>query len=217
MIHEDVDKLKQSVCDLWDAGFTDVVYIFALTNDEKMTIAYQDITELRKQLFDLADLMYENLIYGRPGRIINFIDIGYRLHNNFVKNECSFLNPFTIHVTPEGEIYKCGKMVGMKDFCMGDIYSGVQWQKFIAKPKKYLMDNAECRFCWAKRICSGGCAYANQIYNRDIDVTNPLVCEEKKVQIEAAIYLYTKLYLNNKDIFAKLYNEPLKGPCIKER
>lgn len=217
LIHEDVDKLKQSVCDLWDAGFTDVVYIFALTNDEKMTIAYQDITELRKQLFDLADLMYENLIYGRPGRIINFIDIGYRLHNNFVKNECSFLNPFTIHVTPEGEIYKCGKMVGMKDFCMGDIYSGVQWQKLIAKPKKYLMDNAECRFCWAKRICSGGCAYANQIYNRDIDVTNPLVCEEKKVQIEAAIYLYTKLYLNNKDIFAKLYNEPLKGPCIKER
>lgn len=58
LIHEDVDKLKQSVCDLWDAGFTDVVYIFALTNDEKMTIAYQDITELRKQLFDLADLMY---------------------------------------------------------------------------------------------------------------------------------------------------------------
>lgn len=216
LIHEDTDKLKESVCDLWDAGFTDVVYIFALTNDKKLAITHQDIDILRKQLYDLAELMYENLICGRPGRLINFVDIGYRLHNNFVKNECSFLNPFTIHVTPDGEIYKCSKMVGMKDFCMGDIYSGVQWKKFISKPKKYLMDNVACSSCWAKRICGGGCAYANQIYNNDIDVANPLTCEEKKVQIEAAMYLYTKLYLGSKDIFDEVYNKPMKGPCIKK-
>ena len=216
LIHEDVDKLQKSVCDLWDAGFTDVAYIFALTNDKNMTITHQDIAVLRKQLFDLADLMYENLICGKPERVINFIDIGYRLHNNLVKNECSFLNPFTIHITPEGEIYKCSKMVGMKNYCMGDIYSDVDWGKYISKPKKYLMDNIECNSCWAKRICGGGCAYANQIYNGDIDIANPLTCEEKKVQIEASIYLYTKLYLNNKEIFAELYNKPLKGPCIKK-
>lgn len=215
LIHEDVDKLEKSVLDLWEMGFTDIFYIFALTNDENMTITKSDIVELRKQLFSLAENTYDNLLNGRAERVINFIDIGYRLHNNIVKNECAFLNPFTIHITPEGNIYKCSKMVGMKQFCMGDIYSGVQWRNFISKPKSYLMENHECRSCWAKRICGGGCAYANLIYNGDFDVANKLTCEEKKVQIEAAVYLYTKLYLNNKKIFSELYNRPMKGPCIK--
>lgn len=89
LIHEDVSKLKQSVNDLWDMGFTDVVYIFALTSDKELAIK-QDIDILRKELFDLADITYQNIISGSPGRVINFIDMGYRLHNNIVRNECSF-------------------------------------------------------------------------------------------------------------------------------
>lgn len=216
LIHEDVSELGQSVNDLWNMGFTDVVYIFALTSDEKLTIKKQDVDVLRKELIDLADITYQNIITGAPGRVINFIDIGYRLHNNIVRNECSFLNPFTVHITPEGRIYKCGKMVGMKECCMGDIYSDVQWEKFISKQKKYLMDDTNCNICWAKRICGGGCAYANKIYNDSFDAVNPLSCEEKKVQLEASIYLYTKLYLYSKKDFTEIYSKPMKGPCIKK-
>ena len=216
LIHEDVSKLRQSVNDLWDMGFTDVVYIFALTGDKELAIKKEDIDILRKELFDLADITYQNIISGSPGRVINFIDMGYRLHNNIVRNECSFLNPFTVHITPDGKIYKCGKMVGMKGCCMGDIYSDVQWERFISKQKKYLADNDNCNVCWAKRICGGGCAYANKIYSDNFDVVNPLYCEEKKVQLEASIYLYTKLYLYSKKDFTETYSKPMKGPCIKQ-
>lgn len=66
LIHEDVSELRQSVSDLWDMGFTDVVYIFALTGEKNLAIKKQDINILRKELFDLADITYQNVVTGNP-------------------------------------------------------------------------------------------------------------------------------------------------------
>lgn len=62
-------------------------------------------------------------------------------------------------VTPWGDLYPCHQFVGDEKFKLGDIFSGVQntaVQKEFADCNVYARQ--ECRDCWARLYCSGGCA-----------------------------------------------------------
>ncbi|MCI7413318.1 thioether cross-link-forming SCIFF peptide maturase [Hornefia butyriciproducens] len=62
-------------------------------------------------------------------------------------------------VTPWGDLYPCHQFVGEEQFCMGDI-----WQGIIAPDVREefrscnVYAREECRDCWARLYCSGGCA-----------------------------------------------------------
>ncbi len=99
-----------------------------------------------------------------------------------------------IAVTPEGEIYPCHQFVGEKEFSMGDIWTGIKntgLRDDFKKANVYSKD--ECRSCWARFYCSGGC-HANAYYaNDDIKKPYKLGCEMEKKRIECAISILAKL------------------------
>lgn len=98
-------------------------------------------------------------------------------------------------VTPSGEIYPCHQFVGNRDFLLGDVWSGIS-EKAAGRVKQFAgasaLDKPECRVCWAKFYCSGGC-HANA-YNMNGDIMAPyaLGCEMEKKRIECSIYLYAQ-------------------------
>ena len=62
-------------------------------------------------------------------------------------------------VTPWGDLYPCHQFVGEEKFKLGDIWNGVQntaTQDEFAACNVYA--RPECRDCWARLYCSGGCA-----------------------------------------------------------
>ncbi len=62
-------------------------------------------------------------------------------------------------VTPWGDLYPCHQFVGDESFKLGDIWNGVvntERQKEFASCNVY--SHPECRDCWARLYCSGGCA-----------------------------------------------------------
>lgn len=62
-------------------------------------------------------------------------------------------------VTPWGDLYPCHQFVGDGKFKLGDIWNGVsntEIQNEFASCNVYARE--ECRDCWAKLYCSGGCA-----------------------------------------------------------
>ncbi len=105
-----------------------------------------------------------------------------------------------IAVVPSGEIYPCHQFVGNDDFVMGDVFHGIKDEaKDLVKTfsKASALDKKECRACWAKYYCSGGC-HANA-YNMNDDIMTPyeLGCEMERKRIECAIYVYGKRLLEN--------------------
>ena len=91
-------------------------------------------------------------------------------------------------VTPEGDLYPCHQFVGEKEFQMGNIFEGVHNTTLRDKFKKANVYNKEeCRVCWARFYCSGGC-HANSHYSHnDINKPYKLGCEMEKKRIECAI------------------------------
>ncbi len=62
-------------------------------------------------------------------------------------------------VTPTGELYPCHQFVGEEKFRLGDVWNGVsntQIQNEFMECNVY--SRQECRDCWARLYCSGGCA-----------------------------------------------------------
>ena len=62
-------------------------------------------------------------------------------------------------VTPWGDLYPCHQFVGEEKYKLGDIWGGVTncgAQEEFRSCNAYARE--ECRDCWAKLYCSGGCA-----------------------------------------------------------
>ena len=62
-------------------------------------------------------------------------------------------------VTPWGDLYPCHQFVGDEKFKLGNIWDGVEnhaVQAEFAGCNVYARE--ECRDCWARLYCSGGCA-----------------------------------------------------------
>ena len=97
-------------------------------------------------------------------------------------------------VTPDGDVYPCHQFVGQEEWRMGDIFSGeidMEMKRRFAASNVY--GKEECRSCWAKFYCSGGCNANNHTYAGDIMRPYRLACELEKKRVECAIMIKAAL------------------------
>ncbi|MDK2787063.1 MAG: uncharacterized protein PWP07_288 [Epulopiscium sp.] len=97
-------------------------------------------------------------------------------------------------VTPEGDLYPCHQFVGLEEFKMGTVFDGIQnqpMQKQFQACNVYAKD--ECKNCWAKFYCSGGCAANAYQFHRDLRKPYKIGCELEKKRVECALYVKAKL------------------------
>jgi uncharacterized protein len=93
-------------------------------------------------------------------------------------------------VTPEGDVYPCHQFAGRGDYRMGSVIDGSFSEEISARFKALDANSREeCRSCWAKYFCGGGCAAANLTVNGGILETDRLSCELTKKRLSCAIYL----------------------------
>lgn len=95
-----------------------------------------------------------------------------------------------VAVTPSGNVYPCHQFVGHEDWKMGNVFDlslDASLKNQFAKATVYGKD--ECRNCWAKFYCSGGCNANSMIYRGDIRKPHKLSCELEKKRVECAVML----------------------------
>ncbi len=95
-----------------------------------------------------------------------------------------------VAITPKGDIYPCHQFVGMPEWKMGSVID----DSFDLKIKKIFADTniytkEDCRNCWAKFYCSGGCSANNLLYAGALNKPYKLSCEMMKKRLECAIML----------------------------
>ena len=93
-----------------------------------------------------------------------------------------------IAVTPEGDIYPCHQFVGAEEFKMGNLHQDEFDRQMSDKFSKISVNTKEeCKACWAKYYCSGGCSACNHFMEGDIYVPYKVGCSLQKKRIELAI------------------------------
>lgn len=94
-------------------------------------------------------------------------------------------------VTPIGDLYPCHQFVSDDDFKLGDVFSGITniKKQNIFREGNNLYTRNECKNCFAKFYCSGGCSANNYHYNGDIDKVHEFSCKLHRKRIECAIMM----------------------------
>jgi len=93
-------------------------------------------------------------------------------------------------VTPWGDLYPCHQFVGDEKYKLGDIYNGVtnnQLRDDFRSCNAYARE--DCKDCWAKLYCSGGCAANAYHASGSIRGVYKPGCELFKKRIECAIMM----------------------------
>ena len=93
-------------------------------------------------------------------------------------------------VTPWGDLYPSHQFVGDEAYRMGDVWQGVT---NVALRERFAGCNActraECRTCWARLYCSGGCAANAYHATGAIEGVYDYGCELFKKRVECAIMM----------------------------
>ena len=99
-----------------------------------------------------------------------------------------------IAVTPEGDIFPCHQFVGDDKWKMGNVLDGTF---DLCRKHDFALANVyskpECKNCWAKFYCSGGCNANNWQYEGDIHKAHKISCDLEKKRLECAIMIQAAL------------------------
>ena len=95
-----------------------------------------------------------------------------------------------VAITPDGDIYPCHQFVGREEYRMGNVRSGDFDMDISGKfAELNIYTREDCRNCWARFYCSGGCSASNLLVNGDISLSNEVACKMERKRLECAIAL----------------------------
>ena len=107
-----------------------------------------------------------------------------------------------LSITPNGDIYPCHQFVGQEEYIMGNIMDEkIEFPEDLQKMFRdaHVYNKEECKKCWNKFYCSGGC-HANALnFNGDINKPYDLGCEMQRKRTECAIMIQAKLMMEGQD------------------
>jgi len=93
-------------------------------------------------------------------------------------------------VAADGTFYPCHQFAGLEEFKMGDVNSGMTATELSGEFERcHVYAKEECRDCWCKFYCSGGCAANAYMTNGSILKPYEIGCELQRKRTECAIML----------------------------
>ena len=188
--HANPDFTKD-VFHMADLGFTELSMepVVAAANDPSALTA-EDLEIVKEQYEILAKEMLKRQKEGRPITFYHYmLDLtsGPCIYKRI--SGCGSGTEY-MAVTPWGDLYPCHQFVGEEEYKLGDIWNGVTNDPLR---EEFRSCNAyarpDCKDCWAKLYCSGGCAANAYHATGTIRGIYEPGCELFRKRIECAIMM----------------------------
>ena len=197
--HANPDFLKD-IQVMLDLGFTELsMEPVVCAEDDPSALTAEDLPIVMQQYEDLARLMLRRWKEGRPFTFYHYmIDLtgGPCIYKRI--SGCGSGTEY-MAVTPWGDLYPCHQFVGEEKFKLGDVWHGVEntgVRQDFADCNVYARE--ECRDCWAKLYCSGGCAANAYHATGSVRGVYKYGCELFRKRMECAIMLQAAMQMEGK-------------------
>ena len=188
--HNNLD-FSEDVKHLAELGFEQIsVEPVVAPESADYAIKEEDVPKLCEQYDILAKYLLERRKSGKGVNFFHFmIDLSggpcaYKRLSG-CGSGCEYLA-----VAPNGDLYPCHQFVGMPDFLMGNVDTGVTNTTLRDKFKLCnVYSKEECKNCFAKLYCSGGCAANAYNFTGDINGVYDIGCALQRKRVECAIMM----------------------------
>ena len=174
-----------------DLGFTELsMEPVVCPPDDPYALTYDDLPVLFEQYELLAKDMLRREKEGKPITFYHYmldLNAGPCIYKRI--SGCGSGTEY-MAVTPWGDLYPCHQFVGNPEYLLGNVYDGVTNPEV---QDEFKLCNAyarpDCKDCWAKLYCSGGCAANAYHATGSVTGTYQYGCELFKKRIECAIMM----------------------------
>ena len=186
--HHNPDFLED-IKAMLDLGFTELsMEPVVCAPDSPSALTEEDKPVVYKQYEDLAKLMISRRKEGRPFTFYHYmIDLQGGPCIDKRISGCGSGTEY-MAVTPQGDLYPCHQFVGEEKFRLGNVRDGVTntaVRDEFAACNVYARE--ECRNCWARLYCAGGCA-ANAYHSTgSVNGVYAYGCDLFRKRLECAI------------------------------
>ena len=157
---------------------------------EPWALKDEDLPKLKEQYEILANEMLKRYRNGNGFTFYHYmIDLD---HGPCIVKRVSGCGVGTEYmaVTPSGDLFPCHQFVGDDKFKLGNIYDGVTNPEILEQFKLCnVYSHKECKDCFAKLYCSGGCAANAYHTTGSVNGVYEFGCELHRKRIECAIML----------------------------
>ena len=192
--HANPDFLKD-IEEMLRLGFTELSMepVVGPASDPS-SLTEEDLPIVLEQYEKLAELMLKRHKEGNPFTFYHYmIDLkgGPCIYKRI--SGCGSGTEY-MAVTPWGDLYPCHQFVGEEKYKLGDVYTGVtntKAQEEFAECNVYT--RPECRDCWARLYCSGGCAANAYHATGSVKGVYEYGCKLFRKRMECAIMLQCAL------------------------
>ena len=188
--HNNVD-FTNDIFHMADLGFTELsMEPVVCPPDDPYALTEEDLPKLFEQYEILAKEMIKRKKEGRPFTFYHYmLDLK---HGPCIYKRITGCGSGTEYmaVTPWGELFPCHQFVGDPKYSLGNIWDGVtnkEIQDTFRSCNAYARE--DCRDCWAKLYCSGGCAANSYHATGSIGGIYKYGCELFKKRIECAVMM----------------------------
>ncbi len=95
-----------------------------------------------------------------------------------------------VAVAPNGDVYPCHQFVGTEEYKMGSLYDDGELDRDLRN--KFadcnIYSKPDCKECFAKFFCSGGCVANACLINGSMNKPHKLSCEMMRKRVECSLY-----------------------------
>lgn len=183
-----------------------------------LMVTRDDVEAIKKQTETIALFLVKSV---RNNRFFNYSNLVKYIRQTRVVRErlahyCGAGRTY-FALSQEGAFYPCHRFVGLDEYRMGDIETGMD----LSLQRKILdltvNDRPGCRECWARYLCGGGCWKHAVDANGCLEEPDTEVsCALTRHQIECAMSINSELGVEDKDILGKLYEEATEPYLVPE-
>lgn len=181
---------SEDVFALYNQGFDQISIEPVVGDSDEFALTEKELPAVFKEYEVLAKRILDN---EKKGGKFNFFHFMLDLDQGpcAIKRlrGCGCGNDY-VAITPDGDIFPCHQFVGMDEYKMGNIDEGTFSQEMKADfAAAHVYSKPDCKKCWAKFYCSGGCNANNYQYMGDIRTAHKLSCQLEKKRLECAIMM----------------------------
>jgi uncharacterized protein len=188
--HHNLDFAKD-VLHLAEEGFKQISVEPVVADAKEVYAINQEDVEKIKEEYDF--LAKELLKLEKDGKGVNFFHFMLDLSGGpCVAKRLSGCGSGTeyLAVTPWGDFYPCHQFVGQEDFLMGTVFDGITRSDIVDEFKVCnVYAKEDCKNCFAKFYCSGGCAANSYNFTGSINDVYEVGCVLQRKRVECAIMM----------------------------
>lgn len=202
-IHRIFRHLRDEI-GFWEVGFAPV------TTSPNRSYAIEDrgFDDMLAQFRELAGEFLEYTVDNRHHGFSNVRDTIEELHQGMSKSHPCGAGLGLLGVSTSGDVALCHRFAGSETHKMGTVKTGIDRLVQIDFLENHHVDNkTDCRQCWARPLCAGGCYHEAHTRYGDTQRPNLHYCDWIRGWTDMCLRIYGELAMRNPDYLRRLDRE----------